>query len=326
MIMCPGCYKTGKEGYCTNCRKLLFDGAKVSHKLSIETPQSENIPQYQEKTKRLSISGVQLKYSLQLKGKELQLAEKGGQYILKPIPPVQIIEPGAAPENEHLTMQIASQIFGIRTAANALIYFKDGTPAYITRRFDIQSKGNKYLQEDMAQISGRTRAQGEHFKYEGTYEEIGHYIRKYVAAYPPALENFFRLVVFNYLFSNGDAHLKNFSLIQTDMGDYTLTPAYDLMCTLLHTPGETDTALQLYEGDMDHPFYSNYGFYGRPEFMVLAQKIGILPARAERIVNTMLSATDKVIVMITQSFLQDSTKERYIEAYQDRAGRLKMTE
>ena len=34
------------------------------------------------------------------------------------------------PANEHLTMQIARQVYGIETAENALIFFNDGTPAY----------------------------------------------------------------------------------------------------------------------------------------------------------------------------------------------------
>lgn len=41
-------------------------------------------------------------------------------------------------------------------------------------------------------------------------------------------------VVFNYLFGNGDAHLKNFSLQATSGGDYVLTPAYDLLHTSIH--------------------------------------------------------------------------------------------
>ena len=32
--------------------------------------------------------------------------------------------------NEHLTMQIAQQVFGIETAESALVFFVDGTPAY----------------------------------------------------------------------------------------------------------------------------------------------------------------------------------------------------
>lgn len=93
-------------------------------------------------------------------------------------------------------MQIADQIFGISTAANALIYFKDGAPAYLTRRFDVKPDSSKFLQEDMAQLSGASRhTGGEHFKYDATYEDVGHLIRKHVAAYPPALENYFRLVL-----------------------------------------------------------------------------------------------------------------------------------
>ena len=86
-MRCYGCYKDKVEGYCATCRKKLFDGKKVSHILPFDTPKEENIPAYQEKTKRLSISGVQLKHSVRLEGKELVLTEKKGEYILKPIPP-----------------------------------------------------------------------------------------------------------------------------------------------------------------------------------------------------------------------------------------------
>lgn len=326
-MKCSGCYKDGVEGYCPRCRKLLFDGRNVSHVLDFDPPKADNIPLYQEKTKRLSISGVQLKYSLRLEGKKLILTETGGQYILKPIPPtVQIVAAEQAPENEHLTMQVASQVFGIGTAANGIIYFKDGTPAYLTRRFDVKADGSKYLQEDMAQISGRTRqSNGENFKYDGTYEEIGHLIERYVAASMPVMENYLRLVVFNYLISNGDAHLKNFSLLQTDMGDYTLSPAYDLMSTVIHMPNETDAALQLYDGDLDEPFYSSYGFYGQPGFRELGQRIGILNQRLERILTQLLSKSEDVLKMIDSSNLSDNVKHAYAHAFKDKVRRMGTT-
>ncbi len=279
MIKCFGCYKEYAEGYCATCRKKLFDGKKVSHILSFDAPKEENLPAYQERTKRLSISGVQLKYSLRLQEKELVLTEQKGEYIIKPIPPTAlIVQQGQAPENEHLTMQLASQLFNIQVADNALVYFKDGAPAYITRRFDVKPDGTKYLQEDFAQISGKTKnSHGDDYKYNGTYEDIGNLIREKVSAYPPVLEDFFKVVVFNYVFSNGDAHLKNFSLIQSDFGDHVLTKAYDLMCTVLHTPNENDTALDLYNGDMNSPFYAKYGYYGRPNFEELADRMGMVP-------------------------------------------------
>lgn len=326
-MQCYGCYKPDVKGYCPICRKRLFDGKRVHIVLPFDTPRADNLEMFQEKTKRLSISGVQLKYSLKLEGRELELTEKGGHYILKPIPPsTQLVAREQAPENEHLTMQIAAQLFGISTAANGLIHFNDSTPAYLTRRFDVRSTSGKYQQEDMAQLSGRSRnTHGEHFKYDGTYEEIGRLIEKYVAAYPPALEQFFRLVIFNYLFSNGDAHLKNFSLIQTDMGDYILSPAYDLMCTVLHTPLESDMALDLYKDSMDSPFYRLFGYYGQADFRALADKIGIRPLRRDRILTQMLSERELVFEMVQHSTLSEEAKKKYIDAYLNKISRMGMT-
>ena len=306
-----------------NCRKKLFDGKRVPHILSFKAPQNENLKEYQEQTKRLSISGVQLKYSLRLDDKSLAMTDKGGQYILKPIPPSLIAYPDQAPENEHLTMQIAEQVYKIDTAANALIYFEDRQPAYLTKRFDVKADGSKYLQEDFAQLSGKQKkTHGENYKYNGTYENIGLLIQKYVAASYPAMEVFFRNVFFNYLFSNGDAHLKNFSLIQTDSGDYRLTPAYDLMCTLIHSPGETDTALDLFDGDTDTKHYQTYGHYGYPDFMELAKRISIIEARAKRIIIEMTSQSGKVINMISNSLLSTEIKAKYLHYYEDKVRRI----
>lgn len=321
-MKCAGCYKEGADGYCSGCRKKLFDGKKVGHVLSFDQPTADNLGEYYEKTKRLSISGVQLKYSLRLEKKELQLTDKGGQYILKPIPPGLIALHDQAPENEHLTMQIAKQVFNIPVAENALIYFRDGSTAYITRRFDVRPDGTKWLQEDFAQLIGKTKQRdGENYKYDGSYEEIGHFIQSKISAPVPVLEGFFKLVLFNYIFSNGDAHLKNFSLIQTEFGDHVLSRAYDLMCTVLHAPIESDTALDLYEGDFESRHYQRFGCFGRPNFEELAQRLGLLPSRSSRIIDALLSNKEKVKQMIMYSYLDDPVKTKYLEHYTDKLGR-----
>lgn len=325
MMNCYGCYKKNSEGYCASCRKRLFGGKRVSHVLSFDTPAAGNIPDYQEKTKRLSISGVQLKYSLKIEGKELVLTDKKGEYILKPIPPRALIQlQDQAPENEHLTMQIARRLFSIPVAENALIFFKDGTPAYLTKRFDLKPDGTKYLQEDFAQISGKTtKSDGANYKYNGSYEGIGKLIREKVAAYPPVLEAYFKLLLFNYIFSNGDAHLKNFSLIQTDFGDYMLSDAYDLMCTVLHTPTESDTALELFEGDTNSTFYQENGYYGKPDFEELAGRMGMVAKRAQQIIDNILNHQTEVKEMIDGSFLSEEAKEKYAAYYNDKRKRFK---
>src|SRR5690606_16508846 len=166
MMKCLGCYTEVKTGYCLSCRKKLFDKTKISCILEFDAPKADNIVKFQEHSKRLSISGVQLKYSLRIEERSLKLTEKYGQYILKPIPPSkQLVHLDDVPENEHITMQIAEQLFKIKVAANALIQFKDGQPAYLTRRFDVNPHGGKYMQEDFAQLTNRTKAShGDTFK------------------------------------------------------------------------------------------------------------------------------------------------------------------
>ena len=268
---------------------------------------------YNEHSKRMSISGVQLKYSLKLVGNKLELCENNGQYIIKPIPTADHLEMMEdAPENEHLTMQIASQIFNIKIAHNALIYFKDGTPAYITKRFDVKGDGTKYIQEDFAQITNRTKeTHGESYKYEGSYLEIGKLIKKYVPASMIAIENFFKIVLFNYVFSNGDAHLKNFSLIRNDFGEMELSPSYDLMSTIIHTPGERDTALDLYDKDHESVYYSTYGHYGRTEFIDLAKRLGIVEVRYVRIINEFIENEIVVNDFIQNSSLSNKALESF---------------
>lgn len=84
--------------------------------------------------------------------------------------------------------------------------------------------------EDFASLAEKAvDTKGPDSKYEYSYEEVGQLLRKYVPVYKVEIINFFKLIVFNYLFSNEDAHLKNFSLLETFSGDYILSPAYDLV-------------------------------------------------------------------------------------------------
>ena len=322
---CPGCYKKiEKNEYCLSCRKKLFDGKRVSTVLEFDKPKAENIRMYNEHSKRMSISGVQLKYSLKLVLNKLELCEKNGQYIIKPIPTADHLEMmHDAPENEHLTMQIASQIFNIKTAHNALIYFKDGTPAYITKRFDVKGDGNKYIQEDFAQITNRTKeTHGESYKYEGSYLEIGELIKIFVPASMIAIENFFKLVLFNYVFSNGDAHLKNFSLVRNEFAEMELSPSYDLMSTIIHTPGERDTALDLYDKDHESVYYATHGHYGRMEFIEFAKRLGIVEVRYMRIINEFIENDTEVNDFIQNSSLSNKALASFSINYKSRSKRL----
>ncbi|HMF70469.1 MAG TPA: HipA domain-containing protein [Flavitalea sp.] len=295
---------------------------KVSHILPFGPPgkNPELTREYNEKRKTISISGVQEKYSLQLRKNELELTASKGTHILKPIPTERLERVRDMPANEHVTMQIASQLFQIKTAACGMIFFDDGTPAYITRRFDYKPDGTKYQIEDFATLMGKSpEREGVDFKYIASYLDIAKLISKYVPAATVELMNFFRLVVYNYLFANGDAHLKNFALMESAQGDYLLAPAYDLVCTALHI-NDSDLALHngLYDGDLDEQSYLDYGIYTRRSFILFAAKAGIRTALAERIVDECMASVQPAMEMIDRSFLSNEAKEKYKEIISER--------
>ncbi len=305
---CSGCYRPLRgpgRRFCTSCAKLLFDGQVVSPALpftaqSLPSAFQENLIQ---NIKRISISGVQFKVSLRLEDGALVLSAKRGgyEYLLKPPPrSPDIKRTELVPANEHFTMQLARQVFGLRVAACALLQFTDGeTAAYLTRRFDVLSTGERLLQEDFAQLTERSRAtHGGNFKYEGSHEEIARLIRRYVRAAPPALDEYFRLTLFNYLVSNGDAHLKNFSLYRQPDGEYRLTPAYDLLNTSLHVNDGNGLALGLFADDYETPSFAANAFLAYDDFLEFGRRIGLPPSRVRRVLAEMAgheAATDKLL-------------------------------
>jgi serine/threonine-protein kinase HipA len=274
---------------------------------------------FMENRKRISISGVQEKLSLLAEKNVLRLTQEGeqGTYILKPIPR-DLKKVDQVPANEHLTMQIAKQVYGINTAENALIFFKDGTPAYITKRFDVKSDGKKWGKEDFASLAGKTRDNaGYDFKYNYSYEEAGLLIQKYVPAWRVEIEKYFSLIVFNYLFSNGDAHLKNFSLLESNSGDYLLSPAYDLINTRLHVD-DTDFAMDkgLFVDDYKSEFYKNKRHAGKTDFIEFARRIGVSESRADKLITGFLEKYPLTETLIKQSYLSEANKRGYYLMYQ----------
>ena len=177
-------------------------------------------------------------------------------------------------------MQLAARIFKIQTAANGLLRFADGETAYITRRFD-RRKGEKLGQEDFCQLSARTPDNaGRNYKYDASYEEVGEIVRKYCKAGKIEIEKLYALILFCYLCGNGDAHLKNFSLLESSYGDYLLSPAYDLINTALHFSHEQRMALDLFR-DYETESFQDNGFYKRADFLKLAEFYEIPPGRVQ---------------------------------------------
>lgn len=318
---CPGTLAEGFSTYSPSCLRNLFNGKKVNHVLPYEEPrESEEVTElFVENRKRISISGVQEKLSLLLDKNTLRLTQAGeqGTHILKPIPR-DLKKVDQVPANEHLTMQIAKQIYRLNTAENAMIFFKNGSPAYITKRFDVKEYGSKWGKEDFATLAGKTKDNaGANFKYAYSYEEAGLLIQQYVPAWRVEIEKYFSLVVFNFLFSNGDAHLKNFSLLESSKGDYLLSPAYDLINTKIHVD-DTDFALDkgLFADNFKSERYKISGHPSKADFAEFAKRIGIRENRFEKLISPFLEKQSFVKTLISHSFLSEANKRGYLKMYQ----------
>lgn len=325
--VCPSTLAEGFTTYSPVALKNVFNSKKVSHVLTYETTQkNESVAeQFIENRKRISISGVQEKLSLLLEGTELRLTKEGeqGTYILKPIPG-DLKKVNQLPANENLTMQIAKQIYGINIAENAMVFFKDGTPAYITKRFDVKADGSKWGEEDFATLAGKTKDNaGPDFKYDYSYEEIGLLFQKYVPSWRIEIEKYFTLVLFNYAFSNGDAHLKNFSLLETESGDYTMSPAYDLVNTRIHVD-DTDFALtnKLFKDDFKSAHWKKTGQATSADFIEFGKRIGVQEKRVKTLMAPFLEINQSVVDLIGRSFLDDATKKTYLRYYQTKRNTL----
>jgi len=317
---CPGTLAEGFTSYSKTCLKRVFQGKAVHYVLPYDSPatNAETDELFAQNRNHMSISGVQEKFSVLLEKNKLRLINEGerGTYILKPIPGAGK-NPEQMPANEHLTMQIARQVYGIETAENALMFFKNGAPAYITRRFDVKADGTKLAQEDFASLAGRTpQTHGEHYKYQGNYLELFQLMQTHLSAYKSEAPKLLKILIFNYLFSNGDAHFKNFSILETPLGDYRLSPAYDLLNSHIHVE---DNYFALDDGLL--PRNRTQGKI-RVQFAKLAESAGINDKIFNNSMELLLSKSTLVYKMITASFLNETTKRNYWQSYQGRFNQL----
>ena len=303
----------------------LFDNRRVSLTLDFDLDERHHTKEMTQAMQRISVSGVQEKFPAVVdKGRiRLSVAEERSTHILKPAPwDATLRDRRYIPVNENLTMRIASLVYGIPVAANGLCTTPNKRYVYITRRFDIAPNGVKNPMEDMASLIGKSEAiGGVAFKYNGSYMDIAQCIHRYIPAWMPDMERFFELVVFNYIYANGDAHLKNFSVMLKD-GDYSLTPAYDLLNTALHVQDE-DFAL---DGGLAPDLLRSYCYHltGHPcrkDFEWFGKKIGLVEKRMNRILDKYMALPEQSTLLVKQSALTEKLQRHYLRIVNERVDR-----
>ena len=258
----------------------------------------------QKLTGKLSISGVQPKLSVKFDKKSNSLipVAEGGVYILKP----QISAFPNIPENEQCCMDMAEE-FKIDVPLHCLLPLKDGSWAYIVKRFDRES-GVKIHQEDFSQILEIED------KYKGSAEQIGRKLKEISTAPGYDVQLFFERVVFNFIIGNGDAHLKNYSISYKDQETIRLTPAYDLVSSKLVIPDETDSALTI-NGKKNK--------FTRGDFDKLAEYLNVPSKIRYEKFEKSLSLMETVI---QDSKIKNERQKKFIDIIKERLSRLELPE
>ena len=185
---------------------------------------------------RFSLGGSQLKFSMIERGGRFTLDDGSDEWIVKPPHPT---HPNV-PANEY-TMMLLAAAAGIHTPEVKLVQLDDidlaglvglsipqwETLAYAIKRYDRTAEGRVHV-EDFAQVFNVYADE----EYKATnYDTVGRLIFYLFPNRFEQLAEFIRRLVVNILIGNGDAHLKNWSVIYTDKVTPRLSPAYDLVST-----------------------------------------------------------------------------------------------
>jgi serine/threonine-protein kinase HipA len=290
------------DSYHAKCLHRLF-GVRRAPVVDVELAKLYTLAQAM--VGHTSLSGVQRKISVGLTADRatLQIAIEGGAFILKP----QAQTFPCLPENEQVTMRIAA-LAGIETPPCGLVRLRDGSLAYLIRRFDRDPPNGKLLQEDFCQLGELSPKQ----KYEGSAELCARLVKRFASEPVVEAAKLFRRMVFTWWTGNGDMHLKNFSLLRTSDGLYRLSPAYDLLCTSLVVE---DEQLALSVGGNKRRVTPRQWF-DFAAYCRLTEKAAI------RVFSELAKLLEPAVRLVERSRLPAELQERYVALLRDRSATL----
>ncbi len=132
-------------------------------------------------------------------------------------------------QNEFMCMEVARRA-GLTVPP---FWLSEDGGMFIMERFDVTASGQRLGLEDMAVLMGKSPSE----KYNGSLENIAKAVDLFCGSNSvESKARLFEYIALSIALRNGDAHLKNFSLIyDTPHGDVKLSPLYDVVTTMIYT-------------------------------------------------------------------------------------------
>ena len=116
--------------------------------------------------------------------------------------------------------------------------------ALVVTRFDREKDGAKLRLEDFAQVLVKPRGADYAGKYDSDYVAVAAVIKEHSSRAVIDLARFYQRLIAFALIGNCDAHLKNFSLLETKTG-LRLSPVYDVLNTAFYDQYSKEFGLRL---------------------------------------------------------------------------------
>src|SRR5215831_497850 len=199
-----------------------------------------------------TISGIQRKLLVVKDGKNFTPAGPKGlaAYIAKFNSESERV--GSLVRNEQLSLRWSRELLGKREVNEFVVDEVSvlNEVALIVTRFDRKPDGSKLRLEDFAQILNKPGGGNSPGKYDASYEDVAAIIKRHSVRSEIDLARFFRRLVVFVLVGTCDAHLKNFSLLETEDG-LRLSPAYDILNSALYDGFDQNLALSI-DGSKPH--------------------------------------------------------------------------
>lgn len=262
---------------------------------------------------RFSLAGVALKFSMLKTGDRFTAPAvgEGGDWIVK-LPDFQYPE---VPRNEFTMMQLAKysglEVPEIRLVHRDLLeevpsnlWPQDEDWAFAIKRFDRTDDRRRVHMEDLAQVRGKFPEA----KYEGSFETVGALI--YRQHDDKSLIEFAKRLAFNILIGNGDAHLKNWSLLYIDPRIPQISPAYDLVATAIYKPSNQPEDLGLKFGRSRRFENISLSNFERLQEKLGAKGISLID-EVEVFINQVRDEWPKIEELLSQHPLLSSIKDGF---------------
>lgn len=256
-----------------------------------------------EKEFHISGAGAQDKLIASLENGMIRLPLRG-------TPSTHIIKPGI----KLITESVFNEYFCMRlalacdlSAAKCNILEVKGVPYYVTERYDrIENDGiwTRLHQEDFCQLLGYDPK----IKYESeggpSLKQCFELLRDMELPAADTLA-FLKLVIFNFLIGNGDAHAKNFSVLYQH-NQPCLAPAYDLMSTTVYPDITPKLAMKI---DREYEF----SWISTNKFIRMGEKSGLSPKLIITEISKMKDKMNEVLKPLVSELSEEFPSDIYEE-------------